>query len=51
MIEYLLMKSVAEFYNPWIGMFGDEKLPSNNQPFPVVKLMAGHVVQIAGRHY
>ena len=50
MIEYLLMKSVAEFYNPWIGLFGDEKLPSNDRPFPVVNLSAGHVVQITGRH-
>lgn len=46
MIEYLLMKSVTEFYNPWIGVFGDKKFPSNNRPFPVVKLAAGHVVQI-----
>ena len=50
MIKYLLMKSVAELYNPWIGMFGDEKFPSNNLPFPVVKLAAGHVMQITGGH-
>ena len=50
MIEYFLIKSAAEFYNPWIGMFGDRKLPSNNQPFPVLKLVAGHVRQITGRH-
>ena len=46
MIEYGLIKSVIELYSPWIGMCGNDKFPSNNQPFPVVKLLAGHGVQI-----
>ena len=33
MIEYLVMTSVIEFYSPWIGMLGNNKLPSHDRPF------------------